>query len=291
MKLLALLLSSLVGMGAVSVASSCSSNKSQRTALPVSQPSPLPSPSSTSNEGKPSLLKGEPYFSGDIKIIPVEIKEKNSALKYELEISYPQIENPHTSQERKFNFYVRRMIENDVKEFERFCSRNTKYPNGKVRDMEYHMGTNYEVLYATPALLSINLTMETFSGYLNSDWYPIPLNYDLKGGRPLKNLATLFKPGSKFLKTIADYCIDEVMRVGLNCGGGGGADEQSLKRGAEPTAENYSGWNLTRNGVQINFGEYQIGAGCLGLVSVVVPYEHLKGMLREDLEAVPPPSS
>ncbi|HKO96027.1 MAG TPA: DUF3298 domain-containing protein [Pyrinomonadaceae bacterium] len=285
MKVFALLLSSVVGMVALSLAGSCSSNNSQ-TVIPVSQPSALPSPSSTTNESLPSLLKAEPYSSGDIKIVAVEIKEKNSVLRYELDVSYPQIDGPSTPQERNFNSYVQRMVENDVKEFKRFCSRNTKYPNGRARDMEYHMGTRYEVLYSMPRLLSINLKRETFTGYLNSDWYPIPLNYDLKAGRPLKNLAALFKPQSKFLKTIADYCVDELMRVGLSCGGGGVGGEQWLRRGAEPKADNYGGWNLTRNGLQINFGEYQIGPGCLGLVSVVVPYEHLKGMLREDLEGV-----
>jgi hypothetical protein len=32
----------------------------------------------------------------------------------------------------------------------------------------------------------------------------------------------------------------------------------------------------------VTFGEYQVGPGCLELVSVVVPYDHLRGILRRD---------
>jgi len=257
--------------------------------MTVPQPSPDPNPVISQDESKTATShpKGEPYLPGNIKIIAVEIKEKNSRSGYDLKISYPQIESPRTARERKFNLYVRKLIVNELNDFKAFCSKNRKYADGRERLMEYHMGTNYDVMYATPELLSINLTMESFTGYLNSDWYPISLNYDLKSGRPLKDLAALFKPRSTFLKAIASYCIDELMRRGLNCGSGGVGDEQWLRRGAEPKAENYRAWNLTRDGVQINFGEYQIGPGCLGLVSVVVPYEHIKGMLRSDVEWSP----
>jgi hypothetical protein len=287
MKLYAFILCSVVAVFTVLAMSSCSvPSKSQAVDTAVPQPSATPTPINAQDENKPIAppSKGEPYLSGDIKVIAVEIKEKNTRFNYGLDISYPQIDSPRTPQQRNFNLYVRKLIENDVKDFKVFCSKNRKYPDGRERSMEYHMGTSYEVLYATPELLSINLTMESFTGYLNSDWYPVSLNYDLKAGGPLKRLGELFKPKSNFLKAIASYCIDEFMRRGLNCGGGGVGDEQWLRRGAAPKADNYSSWNLTRDGIQINFGEYQIGPGCLGLVSVVIPYEYLRELLRQDIE-------
>jgi Deacetylase PdaC/Protein of unknown function (DUF3298) len=272
---------------AITAMNSCSPlSKTHTTDNIASQPNATSPPVDTQagNKSASPTSKGEAYTSGDIKIVAVELKEKNDPLAYDLEISYPQIDSPRRLQERKFNLYVRKLIENYVKDFKSFCLKNRKFPNGKDRDMEYHMGTSYEVLYATPELLSINLTMESYTGYLNSDWYPISLNYDLKEGRPIKDLAELFRPKSNFLEAIASYSIDELMKRGLNCGGGGVGDEGWLRRGAEPKADNYREWSLTRGGVQINFGEYQIGPGCLGLINVVVPYEHLKGMLRQDVE-------
>lgn len=294
MKLRNLFFCSVVFVVAASAVTSCSPpGKLQSPVNIVPQPSATSNPINTQAANKPAspAPKGEPYLSGDIKVVAVELKEKNVRLGYELDISYPQIDSPRTRQERKFNLYVRKLIESDVKDFKAFCLKNRKYPDGRERRMDYHMGTSYDVLYATPEFLSIDLTMESFTGYVNSDWFPVPLNYDLKAGQPLKNLAALFKPKSKFLKTIATYCVDELIKRGLNCGGGGVGNEQGLRRGAEPKAENYSGWNLTRDGVQINFGEYQIGPGCLGIVSVVVPYEHLRGILRQDVEWFRPAST
>jgi hypothetical protein len=286
MKLRAFLVCSVVCLVAASAISSCSSpGNSQPASISVPQPTAYSIGDGTPPDNNSNFRdgKGEPYVSGNIKVVAVEIKEKNTRFAYELDIRYPRIDNPRTRQELRFNSYVRNVIQRNIKDFKQFCSKNRKYPNGEKRDMEYYLGTTYEVFYATPELLSINLTMESFTGYLNADWYPVPLNYDLKAGTPLRNLASLFKPRSKYLESIATYCVDELMRRGLNCGGGGVGNEQELRKGAKPTAANYSGWNLTRNGVQINFGEYQIGPGCLGLVSVVVPYDHLKSMLRQDV--------
>lgn len=287
MKLCAFLLCSVVAVFAASAISSCNPpGKPQMADTSVQQPSTTSKPVNTAAENKPTFPapKGEAYLSGEIKVVAVELNEKDARLGYKMEISYPQIDSPRTPQERKFNLYVRKLIESEVKNFNAFCSKNRKLPDGSERRTEYHIGTSYDVLYATQELLSIDLTMEMFTGYLNSDWFPVPLNYDLKAGRPINNLADLFKPKSNFLETIASYCVGELMKRGSDCGGGGVADERWLRKGAEPKAENYSGWNLTRDGVQINFGEYQIGPGCLGLVSVVVPYEHLRGILRQDVE-------
>lgn len=231
----------------------------------------------------PEVSEAEAYLSGDIEVNTVDRSVVNIRFSYDLDLHYPQITNPRTRNQRRFNRYVRRLIETNVKAFRVYCAENNRARDGTRRRMEYHLGINYEVFFATTEVLSIKLTLESFTGYLNSDWVPITLNYDLKAGKPLV-LGNIFKRRSNFLKVIAAYSVDEFMKRGLNCGGGGVADEQWMRKGARPKADNYSGWNLTRNGILITFGEYQVGAGCLGLVSVVVPYGHLGGTLRRDVK-------
>jgi Deacetylase PdaC/Protein of unknown function (DUF3298) len=228
-----------------------------------------------------STVESIPYDSGDINVISVERKEENQRFVYDLDISYPQIDKPRTSNQHKFNGYVRRAIESEVRAFKNYCVKNSRKRDGTKREMQYHLGIDYEVLFATPEVLSIDLTIESFTGYLNSDWFSLPFNYDLKTGRPLV-LADMFKRRSKFLKVLATYCADEFMKRGLNCGGGGVSDEQWMQKGAKPTKDNYASWNLTRNGIQVTFGEYQVGPGCLGLVKVVVPYKQLQQILRRN---------
>jgi len=236
--------------------------------------------STTGPETTPNVSKAEAYLSGEVAIITIDQTEKNSRFTYDLDVHYPQIANPSTRNHRWFNSHVRSLVENDIRLFRSYCAKNNKYHDGKRREMEYHFGLNYEVFFATAEMVSIKLTLESFTGYLNSDWYPIPVNYDLKTGKPLV-LADMFKPKSKFLKVIADYCVREFMERGLNCGGGGVGSEPWMREGTQPKMDNYSSWNLTRHGLQINFGEYQVGPGCLGLVSVVVPYDHIRAILAE----------
>ena len=164
-----------------------------------------------------STAESTPYDSGDIKVISVERKEEHQRFAYDLDISYPQIDKPRTSNQHRFNRYVRRVIESDVRAFKRYCVNNHRKRDGTKREMQYHLGIDYKVLFATPDVLSINLTIESFTGYLNSDWLSTPFNYDLKAGRPLA-LADIFKRRSKFLQVLATYCVDEFMRRGLNCG-------------------------------------------------------------------------
>lgn len=263
---------------------SCSQPGTTRASHTAAKP-----PGETSNllnrksEIKPSPKVPEPeaYLSSDIRVGTVDRKEINKRFGYGLDIHYPQITKPRTRNQRRFNTYVRRLIENDIKAFRAYCAKSNKHRDGTKRRMEYHLGMNYEVFFATTEVLSINLTLESFTGYLNSDWFPIPLNYDLKAGKALV-LADIFKRRSKFLKVIADYSVDEFTRRGLNCGGGGVSNEQWMREGTKPKADNYANWSLTRSGIQITFGEYQVGPGCLGLVTVVVPYDRFRGILRQE---------
>jgi hypothetical protein len=279
----------LVVVASAALSCSLSSNSHPREAN-LARATATPIPDNAQAENKPAFAtEGEPYVAGDIKIGSSEVKEKNDRLGYELNVSCPQVESPRTSQGLKFNLYVRRLIEGDIKEFRAFCSKR-KYPKQRG---SYFLGTTYKLLYATPELLSVAITEESYTGYLNSDWSTIPLNYDLKAGKPL-DLADLFKPRSKFLEAIASYCVSELEKSGLDCGGVGGGkiiDEHTFREGTSPKAENYGGWNLTRNGIQITFGEYQIGPGCVGLISVVVPFDRLKGILRRDIEWLRPAST
>lgn len=235
MKLYASLYCSVSFIVAVSAFSACNqAERSESVGTSVPPPTATSSPI-TQEENNPAAPapKGEAYRSGDIKIVSADLEQKDKRLRYELKISYPQIHEARTPQERKFNLYVRGLVQNDLKNFRRFCWKNRKYPDGRERQQDYYFATSYDMHYATRELLSIELAEESFNGQ------------------------------TKFMKTIAFYCVKEFMSRGLNCGGGGVGDEEWLHRGTEPKAENYPGWHLTRDGVQITFGEYQVGPGCL----------------------------
>jgi hypothetical protein len=163
-----------------------------------------------------------------------------------------------------------------------------KHPNGKRRTGDYFLGVEYDILHATIDVISVRLTFRSFTGYLNEDYSTIAINYDLTKGRDL-DIADLFTPRSAYLKELAAACVELLERRDLTCSAGrsltadGKNPEWALNemhKGAAPDAGNYSNWNLTARGILVTFGEYQIGAGCLGQVAVVVPYERLRDVLR-----------
>jgi hypothetical protein len=237
-----------------------------------------------------AIARPEAHLSGDVRIVPVEIKEYNERLRYELDISYPQIEQPRTAGERGFNRLARALVERDLRDFRAHCAKERKRPDGTERKGYYSFEAEYEVFYAAGETLSVMLTQHFYTGYLNKDHFNVPLNYDLRRGRQL-SLSDLFKPRAKFLEAIASHCLSEFEARGQHYGSGCGVGhDHQVREGAAPKAENYDGWALARNGLLIAFDEYQVGPGCAGMIDVVVPYERLKDMLRPGLK-LPPASA
>jgi hypothetical protein len=214
-----------------------------------------------------------------MRIVPVVLREKDERRLLEVKVSYPQLADPKTPQQRAFNRHVRKRVEGDLNDFREYCAENIKEPDGGKRRGEFSFATRYVVQLATPELLSVELTEVIFAGYVNSDWYTHTFNYDLKAGRTLR-LSDLFRRGSKYLNLIASHSVAEVRKGSHYCGAP--VNEDWLRRGSEPKPENYGGWSLTDGGLQITFGEYQIAPGCAGLISVVVPYERLREVLKPD---------
>jgi hypothetical protein len=181
-----------------------------------------------------------------IKIVAVKFKKGHPSI--------PQIANPKTPQEKQFNAFVRKFITADF--------------------------SGYDVSYTTPEFVSLYLYDETCGASCHVKITPV--NFDLKSGNSLENLAELFKPGSDYLRKTASYCVRELRRT-WDCDG----DDESFADGSSPTIDNYSIWRVSHKGVEITFQQYQLGAGACGGASVVVPYSYLKGMLRKDVEWFP----
>ena len=56
-----------------------------------------------------------------------------------------------------------------------------------------------------------------------------------------------------------------------------------FERGTAPTEENYRNWSIVSEGLEITFGEYQVGPGCIGIIHIVIPFDSLKPFLKKDL--------
>jgi Protein of unknown function (DUF3298) len=143
-----------------------------------------------------------------------------------------------------------------------------------------YISVAYGIEYADDDLISVNFVENTFSGGAHPNLGTFTLTYDLKTGRELK-LAELFKPGAKYLTTIAAYAMRDLKaRKDPDSGDNMGLAQDIFEDGAKPTAGNYANWNVTKKGLLITFPPYQVAAYAYGPQTVIIPYSYLKDIVR-----------
>ncbi len=59
-------------------------------------------------------------------------------------------------------------------------------------------------------------------------------------------------------------------------------DEEWIKEGTSAKLENYSHFNLTKDGLELHFTYYQVGPYSDGEVSIIIPEEELAGIVKEE---------
>ena len=227
-------------------------------------------------------LHEEPIsFSSDVDLVSKEIKESNKKLMYEISVRYPQLTGGNNPNFEKFNQFARASVTKEVagfrKEMQPEAGENAEEtrPEGS---MGSELNIGYKVGLAQDDLLSVEFTVGSYyQGAAHPNSYSHVINYDLKNGKQLK-LSDLFKPGSKFLQTIATYCIADLKKQAKEKG----LIDEEIEKGAGPKADNYGSWTITRRGLAITFDSYQVGPYAAGPQFVLVPYSAVKDLVNPD---------
>ena len=218
-------------------------------------------------------------FTGDVEIVSKQIKESNKKLVYEIAAQYPQLTGGNNPNFEKFNQAARASVTRKVAGFKKDVQ-----PEGEdiepppENSMGSDLSVNYEVLLAQDDLVSVKFVVSSyFQGAAHPNSYSDVLNYDLKNGKQLK-LGDLFKPGAKFLPTIATYCIGDLKKQAQ----AKGLLEDQIESGAAAKSDNYESWTIARRGLGIHFDAYQVGPYAAGPQFVLVPYSTLKDLINPD---------
>ena len=138
------------------------------------------------------------------------------------------------------------------------------------------LSVSYTVALAQDDLVSVKFDVSNYeAGAAHPNPYSHVLNYDLKNGKQLK-LSDLFKPGAKFLQTIATYCIADLKKQQKDL------PVDQIEEGAAAKSDNYTNWTITRRGLGITFDAYQVAPYAAGPQFVLVPYSNLKDLINPD---------
>ena len=209
---------------------------------------------------------------GGLKLVSNEVQLKNEILRYKVNLIYPQIEGTDELTIRKLNKHIEQLVEKDYQWMPNPLKEDLRYYKINHPEVFNSVYLDYEVILATDTFLSIY-----FEGFrygisaAHSVQYSFVINYDLASYRILK-LSDVFKPGSKYLEFISEYCIEQLSR-----GGDGG---QLWKDELAPVAKNFESWNMTNNGIKFNFDACKVFGCSAGQQTVEIPFTALKHTRR-----------
>lgn len=213
--------------------------------------------------------------AGVIRFARRLVKEKNSRLKYTVDVRYPQIVGAREASAVEFNRAVKEMFTGELNEFKK----NVGVPDSSI-PAEIQWSTfdaAYSIEYSSPDLISVAFNVSPYyAGAAHPQHYSMVLNYDLKAGRTLQ-LSNLFKPRSNHLQVISDYAI-KALKKEL----GAESDSEWIATGAAPDSKNYKSWNITSRGLSITFDPYQVASYAEGEHIVVIPYAALRNVINMD---------
>ena len=216
-------------------------------------------------------------FTGDVEIVSKQIKDSNKKLRYEVAAQYPQITGGANPNFEKFNQAARALVSKEVSDFKKGMQ-----PEGEEAEPlpdesgGSDLSVSYTVALAQDDLVSIKFDVSNYeAGAAHPNPYSHVLNYDLKNGKQLK-LSDLFKPGAKFLQTIASYCIADLKKQQKDL------PVDQIEEGAAAKSDNYTNWTITRRGLGITFDAYQVAPYAAGPQFVLVPYATLKDLINPD---------
>jgi uncharacterized protein DUF3298/peptidoglycan-N-acetylmuramic acid deacetylase PdaC-like protein len=237
-------------------------------------------PSDKGSEKKTAFsVHEEPIsFTGDVDLVSKQVKESNKKLMYEISAQYPQLSGGNNPNLEKFNQVARGSVTKKVAGFKK----DMTPVEGDQPPPEGSMGSDltisYEVALAQDDLISIKYVVSSYyQGAAHPNTGSDVINYDLKNGKLLK-LSDLFKPGSKYLQAIANYCIGDLKKQGKEKG----LMDEEINQGAAATAKNYQSWTITKRGLGITFDAYQVGPYAAGPQYVLVPYSSLKDLINPE---------
>jgi hypothetical protein len=212
-----------------------------------------------------------------------QITLNSSQPKYSAVLNYPQISNPTTPSEKKFNQLAKKWALINLDDFKKSVSENSQYSIPKdLQAAGSTLNVTYDLTSLEPAkLVSLRVSNDTsMAGAAHPSRKYSAYNYDLTKNKAIV-LSSLFKNESAALGKISKLATQRVTAQ-LKENPNGGNNVEIFSDGLTPTAKNYQVWNIVTNGMQITFNEYQVAAYVYGPQVITLSFEEIKDLLKSD---------
>jgi hypothetical protein len=209
-------------------------------------------------------------------LVTWDITDKSTSPTWSLKAEFPQIIGTLNPQAREFNKTVQGFVSKGISAFKESCREiQGSMPPGMKE--ESYLLASYRISAAGRSLIGVKLDSEEMISMMAHPRHDIrTLNYDLSTTKPLE-LASVFKPGSDYLRRIAAFCAEDLRK----------RDVLQFEEGVLPLEKNYTTWNLHAEGLLVYFREYQVAAYVFGPQEVFIPYSAIRDVLAPAGPAAP----
>ena len=208
------------------------------------------------------------YLNKDLKLGPVKKHEADAKLKYEIQVSYPQITHKNMSEnDKEFNKQIQEIVTQEIANFKKYVASDSAHMKTLPEELKQNsLRIDYDVGLVKPnnqSIISVRLSIEGMqAGRAHPYHQHRILNFNLTSGKAL-SLNELFKPRAKYLDVFAKYS-KKKFNDNLE-------DKFMISEGTSPVEKNYATWNLEEDGILITFDEYQVRIPYSELSEVISP--------------------
>ncbi|MEM1243864.1 MAG: RsiV family protein [Pseudomonadota bacterium] len=226
----------------------------------------------------------EKQLNAGLKLTPKFRENIVNEYFYTAKIHYPLLQSENAQQAKVFNDKIEKTLTTIVNGFKNDLARPKDLLKLQSQDAPLSAGSNsldvnYDAFYVkNKDILSIRFLVSVF--YYRSAHplsYFFTLNYDLNNQQFLKLADLLPEHYLSILQSIVrPVLIKDITRV--NGQRLSPFQLKAIQDGTQAKPINYRNWNLTPNGLLINFDPYQVGAYALGPRYVLINYAKLKSI-------------
>ncbi|MBK1647412.1 DUF3298 domain-containing protein [Rhabdochromatium marinum] len=193
----------------------------------------------------------------------------------ELKARYPHLSGEDTATlaaNRRIAARVRQQLDDFRTSYLEFLFDN----QGEHLGPPWAMEIDFASLYSGPRFWTIDLTTYSYTGGAHGAFDHQALVLGRDHGERLAP-AELFRPDSDWLQRLAELSLAKLSaREPFSAD----SDDDWLREGTAPKAENYQVLLPLADGLKVIFGQYQIGPYAIGIFDVMLGYDELVGLLN-----------
>ena len=211
----------------------------------------------------------------DYTIDEKQILVKNKEKKYEIKLTYPQLNVRLKSAYYGFNTLVKKTMEAERDSFIVWMKDWEINEYNKEFSSEYEIGDS--VYYADNDLISVHFYCYSyFAGAAHPNNWSFTINYDLENSRELF-MKDLLNAGWE--NKISEICIKDITKQKSE---NGMEPSEWISEGAGPKADNFKVFNITKEGLLITFSTYTVGSYAEGPSEVFIIYSSIKDLIKQN---------